>query len=428
MSEGTAAQKAALLFRRRSVLFSLAMLAAIWGARWAFRDGLTPPDRSLSAQEDCDVVMLKKGIDASPRLRDTGKWWTGYWIGCNPFWRPLSSYGFWLMWKVFGWEHHDRFVLVTAVCHVAACALLFLLVEGITGRSALALLSLVLLNVRIPLRYLSLLTSSPGLGGVSRWVYIPDVWLAMCVIPALLMAWRGRLWWAIVLASMAAMFKETGFMAFPLVILFYWWRWRRLHKAFWALAGVAALLATAKLVGVGPGWILGSNKYLWVRMFRFAAGRLVNTLTTPHFPWGIAGIGIAVSLIGWRNRWTRYGAIPAAILVASLWVWWHAQGFGDQISLGVAFTAVMHWPYILGTGLACAVWLACAYAGVRGADRSLIILLVLGHLLVGLPATVAPQAGARSFYTASMLASAVSALCVWSLPALFVTRAPVNRR
>lgn len=419
MSDQTAVKKVALILRRRSVLLAIAVLMAVWGARWAFREGLTPPDRSRDQYENCDVVMLKQGIEASPRLRDTAKWWTGYWIGCNPFWRPLSSYGFWLMWKAFGWERHDRFELVTGVCHVAACVLLFLLVDAVTGRPVLACLALAILNVGIPLPCLPYLVLAPGQGGVSHWIYIPDMWLAMCMIPALLMAWRGQVGWAILLASMAAMCKETGFVTYPLVILFYWWRWRRLHKAFWALAGVAAVLATVKLIGVGPGWILGSNRSIWVRMFRFVAGRPLSTLYSGHAPWAIVGIGLAVAVIGWRSRWTRYSAIPAAILAASLVYWWSSGGAKAGVDAAVALTGVIELRYVSVTGAGVALWLICAYAGLKGADRPLIILFVLGYLVAGLPATIAPQSGMRSFYTASMLSSTVKALCVWSLPILF---------
>jgi hypothetical protein len=420
MSEDTATQKLGLLLRRRVVLFALAMLTAVWAARWPLREALTPPDASRYWQRDCDVVMLKKGIDASPRLRDTAKWWTGDWIVCTGYWRPLSSYAFWLMCKAFGWQCHDRFHLVTGLSHLGACALLFLLVEAVSGRPVLALLALVLLNVGIPLPYLDAMVASPGIGEAARWVCIPDVWLAMCMIPALLMAWRGRVGWAIVLASMAAMCKETGFMAYPLVILFYWWRWRRLHRAFWALAAVAATLATVKLIGVGPGWILGSNRSLWLRMFRWLAGYPLNVLASNHAPWGIVGVGIAVAAVGWRSRWTRYGAIPAAVLLASVVYWFCAGGAEAGMTGAVVLTGVLEWQLVATTGVHVALWLICAYAGLKGPDRALIVLLVLGYLAVVLPGTIAPQAGRRSFYMAWMLSSAVKALCVWSLPVAFV--------
>ncbi len=404
--------------RRRAVTVLLAALMGAWAAFPVLREGLTPPDSLVYAAKDCDVVMLKRGLDETPRLRDTLRWWTGNWIGCNPFWRPLSSYAFWLMHRTLGWEHHDRFGVITGLSHIAVSVLLLLLAMELTGRPLLALLAVGLCNVGPLPSPAAHWLHSPGIGGVQHWVYIPDIWLAMCVLPALLLAWRGRIWWAVLLAAVAAMFKETGFVAFPLVALFYWWRRRRLHPAFWALGLIAALFATVKLVYVGPGWVLGSNLSIWVRMFRFVAPEPLNCITAGFAPWVTVSVGLALTLIFRRSRWTRTLALPVAIVLAAA-VYQLANRPEPALGGAVALVGVLEPSFLMGTTIGVALWLVLAWAGLRGAERSLIALLALGYLALGLPATIAPQTGARSLYTALLLSGSIKALCLWSLPAAF---------
>ncbi len=407
------------LARHRAVLIVLASLMGVWGGRELFLAGMTPPDSSVWGRANADVVMFRRGLSETPRLGDTLRWFTGNWIGCNPFWRPASSYGVWVMARTLGWEHHDRYEIVTAVSYVAACVLLLLFALELTGRPwpALATVALYTIGRVWPLnRWLD----SPGVAGIGSWVYIPDIWLALCVLPALMLAWRGRLWWAVALALLAAMVKETGFVALVLVPLFYWWRWRRMHRAFWVLAGVGAAMAAVKLVFVGPGWVLGSNLSLWRRMLMFVAPEPVVAVITGYLPWVIIGAGVAITVILRRNRPARLLAIPLSLVAAI--VAFHLLNRPEPSILGgVAMVAVLDSTIIYRLSLGVALWIILAWAGLRGADRSLIVLLAIGYLALGLPATLAPQTGERSYFTAWMLSATVKALCLWSLPAAFAT-------
>ena len=295
--------------RHRAVLVALAGLMGVWGGWHLFLSGLTPPDSSVWGRKNGDVVMFRRGLDQTPRLRDTLRWFTGNWIGCNPFWRPASSYGVWTMARTLGWEHHDRYEIVTALCYVGACVALLLFALELTGRPWLALVTVALYTIG-QMWPLNRWLESPGAAGIGGWVYIPDIWLALCVLPALMFAWRGRVWWAVALALLAAMVKETGFVALVLVPLFYWWRQRRLHRAFWALAGVGAVMAAVKLLFVGPGWVLGSNLSLWRRVLMFVAPEPLVAIITGYLPWVIIGAGVAVTVILRRSRPVRLLAIP----------------------------------------------------------------------------------------------------------------------
>ncbi len=410
----------AALARARPVLLTIALLSAVFSAQSGLRASLTPPDLSIHWREDCDIVMLKQGIDETPRLRDTLKWWTGQWIGCNPFWRPLSSYAFWSMWRVFGWEQHDRFLLVVVVCHLICAVWMFLLVQRVTGRGLVACLAVVLCNMGLGIGAYDLVDGD-GFRNVGAWIYAPDVWLAMCVLPALWAAWGGRLWWAVLFAAMAAGFKETGFVVFPLVGALYWWRFRRWHHALGVLVALAALMAAVRLVFVGPGWILGSNRWMLWRMYLVFAGEPLTMLAGRRAPHALIGIALAVTIVGWRSRWLRYGALPLGVAAAALAAWLAATNAGLPVPYVVSLCQVLDWRWIGAGAVGVAAWVVGAYAGMRGPDRVLIVLFVLAYWVLALPATIAPQTGIRSLYTAFMMSGAAQALCLWAV-ALAVVR------
>ncbi len=407
------------ILRKRWTLLAVALVAGVIGAWPAFESGLTPPE----PHRDLDVTALERGLEKYQDFGDTFSWFTGYWIGLNPFWRPLSSYAFWTLHKVLGWENHDRYELVRAVCHVIVTGMLFWFVMVVTGRPLLALLAVAMQNLLIPLPVIEKLYTPVGVTPVARWISLPDIWLAMVTLPALWLAWRGKLWWSVPLVAAAAMLKETGFVVFPLVMLFYWWRHRRLHPAFVALIAIAVVFAALKLTCVGPGWILGSNRSIWTRMARFALPRPINYMLTGSIPWTLMGIGAGIAVIvgcGPRRRPRLALAIITGSLIASLVAYRYAVGIpGGSPDWDIALAGLFERRLYSTTTPQIAVWVIAAWAGLRGPDRRLVVLLVIAHLVMGLPATIAPQTGTRSLYTAMLFSSVISAICAWSLPLVF---------
>jgi len=188
----------------------------------------------------------------------------------------------------------------------------------------------------------------------------------------------------------------------------------------WALAGSGAVMATVKLVFVGPGWVLGSNLALGRRMLMFVAPEPIGNIITGLLPWVLIGGGLALTVILRHSRPVRLLAIPLS-LVAAIVAFQLLNRPEPSILGGVAMAAALDPPYLQRTSLGVALWIILAWAGLRGPDRSLIVLLVIGFLALGLPATFAPQTGDRSYFTAWMLSATVKALCLWSLPAAFMT-------
>lgn len=404
----------------RVILLALALLIGVIGARSAFESAARPS----YAEDDWDICALDRGLTRYDSLDSTFSWFTGEWIGLNPFWRPLSSYIFWTLNKVVGWdvfEQHARYEILRGLCHVAVTGMLFWLMMVLTGRPLLALLAVFMQNVQIPVPGVNYVCIAPGVSPVARWISMPDLWLAMATLPALWLAWEGRVWWSVPLAAVAAMLKETGFLVFPLVMLFYWWHHRRLHPAFLALIATGALFTTLKLVYVGPGWVLGSNRSMWVRMARFAFPIPVTRMITGGLPWAITGAGVGAAVIVAAGRKSRprlaLGILAVAFVMSVLGYRYTIGGPGGMPQLDVAFAGVIESRLFTEGGYV-AVWIMAAWAGLRGPDRGKIVLLAIAHLALGFPATVAPQTGRRSLYTAMLFSSCVSAVCAWSLPVI----------
>ncbi len=405
----------------RALLLTIALVMGIVGAWPAFKTGLTPPDVRTERPGEFDVDMLKKGLDRTPHFTDTFRWFAGDWIGCNPFWRPGSSYVFWGLYRLLGWEHHDRYEVVRGICHVIVTGMLFWFMMVVTGRPLLALVAVAVQNVHLPIPLAERFYTPVGVNSVERWISMPDQWLAMVTLPALWLAWRGAIWWAVPLTAAAAMLKETGFVVFPLVMLFYWWRHRRLHPAFLALIGIAAVFATLKLAFVGPGWILGSNRAMWYRMARFAIPRPINYIMIGSAPWSVAGIALGAGVIlgiGPRRRPRIALGVLVAGFAASLVIYHFMIGApGGTPGFEFALAGVIERRLRINTPVI-AVWIIAAWAGLKGPDRWLVVLMAIAHLVLGLPAKIAPQTGTRSLYTARLFSAAITALCIWSLPLL----------
>ncbi len=83
---------------------------------------------------DLDTSLIHGGVSRAKDLGDTLQWWVGPWAGQVPFYRPLTSYVFWLEWLAFG-SNERLYVLPTAAAHLAATAAFALFVFRLAGAS-----------------------------------------------------------------------------------------------------------------------------------------------------------------------------------------------------------------------------------------------------------------------------------------------------
>ncbi len=68
---------------------------------------------------DIDTWLIHGGVVAAPSFKDTLCWWHGTWAGQVVFYRPISSYAFWIDWKLFG-SHEARYGILSVLLHLLA--------------------------------------------------------------------------------------------------------------------------------------------------------------------------------------------------------------------------------------------------------------------------------------------------------------------
>ena len=412
------ARAARQVVSRRWALLVLVAIISAWGSRNTVGVGLAL-DQNRAAEEwhrDYDLMLIHDGLEDVPRLGDTWRWWTGTWVGQVPFWRPLTSYAFWLQWRLFGWEHRAYWHYTQAGLHVAACICLFLVLESVTGGPWAGLVMLLVANIGQVWfgSQLYLPRGAVPCNLVVHWKDQPDQWMAVCLFLSALCALRGRLILAAALAVLAAGFKETGFTAFPLVVAFYWFRFRRFPRVLAVTVLVGAATACVRWRAVGFGYAMGSNVHWAYRMATFAAAGPVADLSTPLGSWSIVGVFAAIAVVLRRIRWAAYGAVVTGLLAG--WVislLWFAQT--DGAGWDVALFRQMDVRPLATVGGCAFLWTLLAYAGLRGRCRGGVVLLAGAALLTGLPATMAPQVQPHAYYVSRLFVWSLFAVCLLSL-------------
>lgn len=158
-------------------------------SEWEAMRHLAP---SWTGDGDLDTRLIHGGLLRAPHLADTLRWWYSSWVGQVPFYRPLTSYVFWIEWKAFG-NREYLYLIPTILWHVMACALFGVLayrlaeryrfeangVAGIVGALGYA-------GVLSPQRA----TTAAAVSGA--WKNQPDSLAAICIFAALLSYLRAR--------------------------------------------------------------------------------------------------------------------------------------------------------------------------------------------------------------------------------------------
>lgn len=425
--------------RKSQLLFLLVLLIAI--ARTpALWNAVTGPDPATSWRSDCDRTLIYKGLTEAPRFRNTFRWWTGKWVGQVPFWRPLTSLGFWLEWKAFGWESQSAWQLVHGFSHLGVVILLFFLVRQLTGSPAVGALTVVLFlgpPPKLSTDGVNLWVTS-GLVATGLWKDSPDIWMTASLIAATICAWNPNgakgynLWIAVILALAACCFKETGFVGALIVLAVAIYRSRTLTKRFAQELGgkprdtvpsclapsvafglLFVLMAAVKWHATGAGYIMGSNVHTTTRAFCLLAPKPILGLASPYG----AGVwlGLAMALVPLWPK-TRVAALLACggASMAFIWETVHMSLYrvGIPEAAAMAGSNLMDKPVLL-MALGSCIWF---YGAIGGWSR-LMICLALSSACLLAPAAVAPQVGAHAHYAgnaAGCAAIAVAWTNVWA--------------
>jgi len=263
------------------LLMTVVILCGIWGIREEIvqvqHSYGVALDRRLG---DIDEPYLVPGMQAPKTLSDTMRWWSGPWVYGTAYYRPLTSYGLWAQYQIFGDHGFAQFKAVLLAMHLVVLALVFLFLSD-------------LLNVRIA----ALASVLWGLGATG-WLGLMTPWHAlqhwkdqpemMVAIPYLAALWcvlrfsrtENKSWAGagVLLFIIAVLFKEMAY-SLPLVVIALLWREGTAEKqmnlivTFLLVAAVLFGLRTYFLQGLGEVYgEVGINETYFLRWVRAVCG------------------------------------------------------------------------------------------------------------------------------------------------------------
>lgn len=378
------------------------------------------PDPPGPHAYDFDTADILDGVAEAPRLRDTGRWWTGIWAGISPFWRPLSSYFFWAEWHLFG-RHYALWALTSVLLAVLLAALTLWALEPMLGTGGACHVVLVLF-VRLVVPWPPTL---PMASVVTFWKNQPDLLTGLAILAAVGYAVRGRLWPAMLCSVAAACFKELGFVAFVLApACLAWVRLSRREPVPWLFAALlnappALALGAWHYHAVGFGLRIGSNQNWYVRASNFYLG--LTGMELMSWSWWAPALA-ALFLLCIAYLWRRpvlclLSMIAAAAVVCTIL----SRQRGDPwlVSLGV----ILDEPVWIGQHTA---WLVLA--GLAWSRRRPLVLLGLPWMLIGAaPSWAAAQASEHTLWLGCMgqaILSAAAAAAAWEALEAYGRRLP----
>lgn len=357
-ARGPASYRWALLL---SLLFTAGTFRGVW-YNFRYRYGLRPSWVS----DDLDTSLIHHGLLQTPHFVDTLRWWVGAWVGEVPFYRPLTSFVFWLEWRLFG-DREGLYILPTFAAHALATVLAAALAYRLAERW------------KIPWPALAAILTSAGFTGLLRdyrldiavsvaglWKNQPDAFAASCCFLSLAAYLRAQTTdtWRVGQAAAwylaACCFKE---IAIPLPAICVALEllgpreggWRRPVARTVTVAGCGLLfLAVRQWALGGTGYVYGSNDSWWQRSLLELLGPF--SAAVPNGNW--AGCTVAlylciVSVWWWRlqprkSRSVIWFASAAFLLTVTGWVvlnlffyrlenaeHWSAENWGTRLGIAL---------------------------------------------------------------------------------------------
>ncbi len=382
--------------RRYLLVVLVAGAIALWRAGPATVSTLTAPPSSASWHgSDLDTGLIMRGLSRAPHWQDTFRWFVGPWAGEVPFYRPLTSYVFWVEWKLFG-EDERLYALPALAFHVLATALFAVLIRALAVRHGLPPELTACLGAAL---FTGGLLPEFRLGVLSvpmYWKNQPDALAAACIFLALLAylraAEQGRALptAALVWFVLGCGFKESVVTAPLLAPALEYEVARGRFSGHWLarilawFAALACFLVVRQLALGGVGYTYGSNDAWLSRGFVHLLGPFSPLLIGGWASISAALWARAVVECARRGRLTRS---RLAVGIGAVLLGWTAIGatsslLSSGLSLGELLTpeGLLSAPLSLfiGPGFQMILHASLYLAALSTLQRGYLPILVLG--------------------------------------------------
>ena len=395
---------------------------------WLFNPHIVAYSRNLPHEDRIDIPMLLHSLASKPTFLSTFAWWHQSWTFETAYWRPLTMQSFWLEKRFFGLDRYDLWMWVNVFWNVAFLLLLNQYVRALTGHRDLALLSVALYCLPMPISFAhGVLDPGPFSDVVmASWKDQPDLWTDTLVVGALLLAYRRQFGLTLLCCALAVCFKESGWLAFPLLLI-QLAATKRFREVSWRWYAAAAITVAALLVfrlSAGPevfrGYHLGSNHNWPTRYIRSVCGVYFLMLILYPACW-VFGHALYFSGLALRKRGPGI-ALGVFLVLAGFSGWFYTRV--SDMTLMEAFFGLIDFADVRAFAAgAVAVWLVAVAVLVRRRELLgwFVYFAALGAVSSG-PYVAATQVLVHALHLAFAFQSVLGAILALALAEAIIGR------
>lgn len=356
---------------------------------------------------DSDAQVIDGAVSTKPTFASTWSWWYSSWTREYQYWRPISIQAFWAERHLLGNDYGGWFI-VSLAGSIVFLVLAATLAWTLTRSRWLTALTMALyaLPFWVPWPW-AWMTAKPGADAVLiAWKDQPDIWADTFIVLAMLAAARSRYYLALLAGALAVACKESGYLAFPLIlaVVVYQGRWRNLSVLHY-FAGTCTLcgLAAIRIMALPGGTYHQGINYDWLIRYTNAIDGIPGGafLGVPAaFAFGVG------AFIAWRLR-ARSLLLSILPMIAGLLIGAaiEAARNGVPYSVGVVMSLDPKCEVLPATILL-TCWLIAAESVCRDAlARRVAILAALSSYALAAIFAAGPQVGYHALHLCQLFES-----------------------
>ncbi len=283
-----------------------------------------------------NVPLILTSIGRAHNFAQTSIYWHTAYMGSTKFWRPLSLTAFWIEQQTFG-AHWSLWFTLNFGLQVVNLCLLYAVILALTRRRSGALVAMALIGGPLTICHNDF--GEMGILPLSRqyystelltlWKDQPDLWCGMFVYAAMLFVAGRRYYVALGCIVVAILFKESGWLAFPLCLAMVVARKELrfvLAPAVWASVVVGLVLAGSRVLMHLPGGYVDGRDTAWLDRFEMSVGSPVTVLIrTLHGGWVVTALGCLCGAVLFARRIvSALIAIVIGLTMLAAGVWFEA--------------------------------------------------------------------------------------------------------
>lgn len=291
------------------LMVTLSVISEVYKGSYHWANKTNIEARSLkAATDDVDNLLFINNIRMHPSFQSTLIWWHGNWIGKSYpyYWRPLTMLSYWAEYHLFKPFRFDRWQMALFLFHFIFTVVLGLLSYSLTKSRAAALFTALLFNCchNIPvisdiIPIFTRFTTQSALVVLNNWKDQPEAWVGIFTLATVIFTLRKQWWPALICASIAVCYKESGWQAFAFafVTLLYTKQLTKLPFKIYIGAAISISMLIALRASAGHNVFIGpregGHEYIPLRFYVGLTDENLVKLTTDYWPIPICGFAIA---------------------------------------------------------------------------------------------------------------------------------------